>query len=125
MFAFTFWLVGFLLSVPLVASGVAKVMGERSTTRLRQHLRISKLRFRLLGMMQILSGGLLVMGLMVAEQRPWVGVLGALLVIATAGYLIRRHRQVKDTLTDYTMSLVAALVGVAYVLALVLHSMES
>lgn len=125
MFAVLVWVLGFILAVSLVAGGLAKLIDERSTVRLREHLIVDRAVFRLTGLLQVISGCALVVGLVMSDRLPWVGLAAGAAVIAIMVQMIRYHRRVNDGLSEYTIPVLTALVAAAYMIALVTHNVAT
>jgi hypothetical protein len=125
MSAVLVWVIGFILAVPLVAGGLAKLIDERSMARLRQHLAVDRSLFRFTGLLQIILGCAIVAGLVLSDRVPWVGLVAGTAIIAIMAQSVHYHRRVNDGLSEYTAPVLTALVAAAYMIALVTHNVAT
>lgn len=125
MLAVLVWILGFALAVPVVSSGLAKLIDERSMVRLRQHLIVDRSLFRLTGLVQIVSGCALVAALVMSDRFPWVGLVAGAAIIAIMAQTVYYHRRVNDGLSEYTVPMLTAMVAAAYMIALVTRSVAA
>lgn len=112
------WVLSFVLAIPFVAAGGAKLADEAGMVRGRVHLGIGGGLHRTVGLLEVVAGMAVLVATVVGGAFDWLGFAAAVGLIALMMGAVAYHRRAGDRWADTVPALVMAAIAVLYLVVL-------
>lgn len=112
------WIAGLIVAVGFAMAGMMKLTGQEMSLRIRDHLGVGEGLWQAIGVAEILGAVAVVIGLFGdGESYEWIGLVGALGLIALMVGALMHHQRAGDQSKDMAPPAMMAVLTIIYLIA--------